>query len=190
MTNNKAIISIPKGRVRCPWMGIPQPGSRPLVLNTEQVRGALAGVDVTDCAVIDTERVGGYGNTGNGWGHKNGQHTRALEVTFTHGRRGHGRTVFYDLGPCDLSIHVWAERQRERIARNGNGETARAKKVAVMVRRLEKEKKQLYLHVPKHPLLCESRVLKARLGIFGNRSCDGIRKSRRESNWRGSPDSS
>jgi hypothetical protein len=43
-----ATISIPKGRVRSPWMGIPQPGTRPLVLSTEQVRAALAGVTVTD----------------------------------------------------------------------------------------------------------------------------------------------
>jgi hypothetical protein len=108
------------------------------VLATAQVSAALKGVTVTDAAIIDCDRRGAS--------------VRALEVTFTH-KRGHGRTVLFDLGPCDLSIHNWAERQRERIAKNGNGQSARERKVAVMVRRLEKEKKALYLRRPVHPLL-------------------------------------
>src|SRR5208282_1719920 len=70
---------------------------------------------------------------------------------YTHGR-GHGRAIFYDLGACDLSIRGWAERQRERLARKP-AMSARERRVGVMVRRLEKQKRELYLHRPVHPLL-------------------------------------
>ena len=135
------MVPIPKGRIRCPWLGVPIPRSRPLVLATETVRAALKGVVVTDAALIETAR----GN--------HNEPVRALEVTFVHGKHGHGRSGFYDLGPCDLSIHNWAEKQRERLAKNGNGLSAKARRIGVMVRRLEKEKKSLYLRVPLHPLL-------------------------------------
>ena len=144
----RAIISIPKGRVRSPWLGVNVAGARPLVLLTEQVKAALAGVTVTDAAVIEAKRRA----ASEGWQRRQDEPTRALEVTYTHGRGGHGRAVFYDLGACDLSIHGWAERQRERLAKKP-AMSARERRVGVMVRRLEKEKRQLYLHRPVHPLL-------------------------------------
>src|ERR1035437_4955884 len=64
-------FSIPQGRVRCPWTGIPVPGKRPLVLNTEKLRGALAGVDVSDAVIIETPRAANS---------KRGEAVRALEV--------------------------------------------------------------------------------------------------------------
>jgi hypothetical protein len=141
-------IRIPRGRVRCPWFGINVAGARPIVLHTERVEAALKGVVVTDCAVVEAKRQA----SGEGWQRRQGEPTRALEVTYAHGR-GHGRAVFYDLGACDMSIHVWAERQRERLAKKPAAMSARERRAGVIVRRLEKEKRQLYVHRPVHPLL-------------------------------------
>ena len=141
-------ISIPSGRVRCPWFGVNVAGARPLVLSTERVEAALKGVTVTDAAVVEAKRQA----SGEGWQRRQGEPTRAVEVTYTHGR-GHGRAVFYDLGACDLSICCWAERQRERLAKKPAAMSARERRAGVVVRRLEKEKRQLYVHRPVHPLL-------------------------------------
>lgn len=142
------ILSIPKGRIRSPWFGVNVAGARPLVLSTERVEAALKGVTVTDCAVVEAKRQA----SGEGWQRRQGEPTRALEVTYTHGGRGHGRAIFYDLGACDLSIRGWAERQRERREKKPPM-SARGRRAGVVVRRLEKEKRQLYVHRPVHPLL-------------------------------------
>lgn len=141
-------IRIPSGRVRCPWFGINVAGARPIVLSTERVEAALKGVAITDCAVVEAKRQA----SGEGWQRRQDEPTRAIEVTYTHGR-GHGRAVFYDLGACDLSIRCWAERQRERLAKKPAAMSARERRAGVIVRRLEKEKRQLYVRRPVHPLL-------------------------------------
>jgi len=137
--NSLFAISIPKGRSRAPFMGVPVEGQRPLVFVTEQVRLALAGTKITDVAFIAA----------------NGNGTRALEITHRH-NRGHGRIVLYDRCRDSWQIaHVWqtlrdwAEKQRKRRA-NGKSKNGKA---AAIIRRLEKEKRGLWLHVPYHPLL-------------------------------------
>jgi len=142
-------ISIPKGRVKCPWMALPIPGERPFILPTEWTRAALRGTTVTDAALIEVKHER-YGTI------------RALEVTHRPSKfsRVHGRVIFYDrcysrADQINLRslIREWAEAQRERMTKKltGNG-TVRAQKVAVLIRRLEKERKALYLHIPRNPL--------------------------------------
>jgi hypothetical protein len=127
MENNNAILSIPKGKVRCPWLGVNVAGARPITLATETVRASLKGVTVTDVAVVETQRSGtlhggGFGN------HRHGEAVRALEVTYVHGERrdilkhgrgGHGKVTFYDLGEVGLSVREWARKQpREDAGQN------------------------------------------------------------------------
>lgn len=167
-------VSIPKGRIRAPFTGIPVPGERPVIVQTERLRLALAGVKVTDAAVIDTTRVKGDGYSilpvGLASG-KPGEMVRALEITFTHGRhgRGRGRTVLYDLGYAkDGAVHKyrqaviaqalreWAEGQRKNIAKKLTGSgTVRGQRIAQAIRKLEKEKSEIYgyKNPPLHPLL-------------------------------------
>jgi hypothetical protein len=161
-------VTIPKGRVKCPWMAVPIENGKPLVVMTAQLQLALRGVTVTDAAVIDTIRTsdGAY-NRLSAWANRP---TRALEIVYTHGKRGqgrgHGRIVLYDRCPDKAEyvnlrtcLRVWAEKQRENRAKQTVGATgkvsARAKQAGIGIRRLEKEKGRLYLpdRPPVHPLI-------------------------------------
>jgi hypothetical protein len=130
-------FSVPSGRLKSPYMGVPVPGSRPLVFLTDQVRGALAGTTVTRVKVI---------KTGEG---------RALEVLYAHGKN-QGRAVFYDRCTKNLfgiqqSIREWAEAQRKRLS--ATKLSPKARRAGVAIRRLEKEKRALRLYRPVNPLL-------------------------------------
>jgi hypothetical protein len=161
-------MTIPSGRVHSPWMGIPIPGELPIVLLTKQVIGALKGVTVTDAAV----------------------RYRTLEVTYTHGRRGHGRCVFYDRGngctrlDIHRDIHRWAEKQREILAKPKPVKLSdREAEIARQIRRLEKEKRSLYLSPdpPVHPFL-HRREQRWVVGQMPDQTCaDYIRES--EQRW-------
>lgn len=133
-------------------MGVPIPGSRPLALHTEQVRAALKGATITDVALIDTTRKG---SSYESWRSREGESTRALEVTYRHGTGGRGRSVFYDRCSASLtvqnSIREWAEKVRRHKPEPKL--SAKAKAAGVAIRRLEKEKAGICVHRPVHPLL-------------------------------------
>jgi hypothetical protein len=108
------------------------------------VRGALNGVTVTDAALIETERLCGATS----WKHKQGEQTRALEVSYRHGKSGKGRTVFYDRcasrdGQAAVRVEMrkWAAHQRELRAKAREPKlSVKARQAGVAIRRLEKEK--------------------------------------------------
>ena len=153
-------ISIPSGKLKSPWMGVPVPGERPLILSTALVQAALRGVTVSDAEVTEAQRAGA--------GYQSREIVRALEVVYRHGRdgRGRGRVVFYDSCRDSASqrefswriVGEWARVQREKLAKpkveRGRG-SGREEEIARQIKRLEKEKKRLYLpkNPPRHPLL-------------------------------------
>lgn len=150
-------LTIPKGRIKCPWMAIPIPGERPFIVATENMLCAVRGTTVTDAALTTIQ-------------HPRHGEIRALEITHRPSKfsRVHGRTVLYDR--CHsrtdqmilrTSIRQWAEKQRESRAQKvvGNG-SARARQIAIQIRRLEKEKSRVYgLHRPVHPLIPNRRTV-------------------------------
>jgi hypothetical protein len=131
-------LTIPSGPRRAPFMGIPIPGERPIVLVTEQVRGALANVTITDVSITNDGSI------------------RTLFVSYTHGpnRRGHGRAKFYDRGSnawlIRQQLRDWAEPQR--LARLKPAKP-KASKHEIAIRRLEKEKRGIPDHRPRNPLI-------------------------------------
>ena len=174
LTNYKPVLSIPAGRIRAPFMGLPVPGERPLVFVTEQVRAALKGVTITDTALLETKRAANTGE--DDYNRGVGEKVRALEITYRHGPpngdglgRNRGRVVLYDRADARgyiagykflrLVISEWAEKQREKRAKQADlPTTARGKRIAIAIRRLEREKGKLLgysgkLHRPVHPFL-------------------------------------
>lgn len=144
-------LTVPSGKLRSPWMGVPIPGRRPIVLMTDQVRAALTGVTITDVAVVESTRAGLYMDEP-----RNSTKYRAVEVTYVHGKRGRGRAVFYDrtTHTTRLDIHRWADKLRENRHKPAKL-SGREGKIAQQIKRLEKEKKSLWLsnQPPVHPFL-------------------------------------
>lgn len=171
-------LTIPSGKVRSPWMGIPIPGERPIVLLTDHVRGALAGVTITDVAVTDSTRAGFYMDAA-----RSNERYRAVEVTYRHGRKGRGRALFYDrtTHSTRLEIYKWAEKHRENRAKPAKL-TGRAGEIARQIKRLEKEKKTLWLsdQPPVHPFLHRREAT----WILGQRSNQTAPEYLRESEQR------
>ena len=58
-------IPIPSGKLKSPWMGVPVPGERPLILSTALVQAALRGVTVSDAEVTEAQRAGAGTEQGN-----------------------------------------------------------------------------------------------------------------------------
>ena len=139
-------IPIPSGKLKSPWMGVPVPGERPLILSTALVQAALRGATVSDAEVTEVQRAGAG---------QSREIVRALEVVYRHGRgrRGRGRVVFYDSCRDSASqrefswriVGEWARVQREKLAKpkveRGRG-SGRDAEIARQIKRLEREKEE------------------------------------------------